>query len=318
MIIWLGLLFTAYLLNQPVASRSFYREIIVKKGMSTREVGELLKRERLIKSVSFFVFVANISPAGRKVKAGLHDVNGNWTTMSILHSLKKARDLSRKVTIPEGLTLREIADLLEREAGLKAGKFVALGTDQGFCRELGVEAESLEGYLFPETYRFSNHQDERGVARSMVRQFWSVFGRDMQLAGERLGMSVHQVVTLASIVEREARVAEERRKISGVFHRRLKKGMRLQADPTAEYALGVRKARLLYSDIAVDSPYNTYLHKGLPPGPISNPGRASLLAALNPDDTNYLYFVVSGDGRHVFSRTKREHDRARDRIRRSR
>ncbi|OGG51229.1 MAG: hypothetical protein A3F84_17915 [Candidatus Handelsmanbacteria bacterium RIFCSPLOWO2_12_FULL_64_10] len=306
---------TAHLLNRPVASRPLVREVAVERGMSARQVGALLEREGLIRSALFFGLAAYFSPVGGRIQAGLHDVDGGMTTTAILRSLATAKDLSRSVTIPEGLSLKEVAALLGREAGIDPARFIALGTDSAFCRELRVQAGGLEGYLFPETYRFPGRTDERQVARMMVRQFWRVFDGAMRARAEMLRMSVHQVVTLASIVEREARVEGERPLIAGVFHRRLRVGMRLESDPTAEYALGIHKARLYHSDISVDSPYNTYRYPGLPPGPIANPGRASLHAALYPMDMGYLYFVARGDGTHVFSRTKREHDRARAQIR---
>ena len=311
-----GIGLSLYFSNRPATSRPVTREITIRSGMSSREVGRLLKREGLIRSASFFVLVAYFSPAGRRVQAGIHDVNAGATTVQILKGLTRARDITKDVTIPEGLSLEEVAAALERNLGTDGRRFLSVATDAGFCRGLGIDANRLEGYLFPETYRFAEHSDERAVARAMVGQFWRVFDRRMKAAAEGLGMSVHQVVTLASIVEREAKMEGERPLIAGVFHRRLKLGMRLEADPTAEYALGTRKVRLNYSDLDVDSPYNTYRYGGLPPGPIANPGRASLQAALFPDDQGYLYFVAKGDGTHVFSRTKGEHDRARARIRR--
>ncbi|MSS71554.1 MAG: endolytic transglycosylase MltG [Candidatus Latescibacteria bacterium] len=305
---------TAHLLNRPAVSRSLVREVVIERGMSTRQIGALLEREGLIRSASFFALATYFSPAAHRLQAGLHDVDGGMTTTAIILSLETARDLSRSVTIPEGLTLKEIAVILQRETGIDAAKFVGLAMDGAFCRELGIAEGSLEGYLFPETYRLPVHVDERQVARMMVGQFQKVFDGTMRARAGMLRMSVHQVMTLASIVEREAKVDTERPLISGVFHRRLKAGMRLESDPTTEYALGIRKAHLYHSDIAVDSPYNTYRYPGLPPGPIANPGRASLRAVLYPADMGYFYFVARGDGTHILSRTKQEHDRARAQI----
>ncbi len=307
---------TVHLLDRPVSSHPMVREVVIERGMSAQKVGALLEQDGLIRSASFFAISAYFSPARRRIQAGVHDVDGGLTTTAILASLGSARDLSRSVTIPEGLSLKEVAALLQREAGLDAGRFEAACTEAAFCRELGVEVGSLEGYLFPETYRIPPHADERRVARLMVSQFRRVFDGAMAARTEMLRMSIHQVVTLASIVEREARVASERPLIAGVFQRRLRMGMKLESDPTTEYALGVHKSHLYDSDIAVDSPYNTYRYPGLPPGPIANPGRASLQAALYPADAGYLFFVARGDGTHVFSRTKQEHDRARAQIKR--
>lgn len=308
---------TAHLLNRPAVSRSLVREVMIERGMSIRQIGALLEREGLVRSASFFALAAYFSPVRHRIQAGLHDVDGGMTTAAILRSLATARDPSRTVTIPEGLSLKEGAALLQREAGLDAGRFAALCGDSAFCRELGVEAGSLEGYLFPETYRLPARADARQVARMMVGQFRKVFDGPMRARAEMLRMSVHQVVTLASIVEREAKTEAERPLIAGVFHRRLRMGMKLESDPTAEYALGIHKTHLYDSDIEVDSPYNTYRYPGLPPGPIASPGRASLRAVLYPVDMGYLYFVARGDGTHVFSRTKEEHDRARAEIKKN-
>jgi UPF0755 protein len=283
--------------------------------MTAWQVGLLLEREGLVRSAAFFWLAARLSPSGARIQAGFHDVDGGASTRSVLRSLAKAKDLTRSATIPEGLTVREVADLLAREVGVDPVRFVAACADPGLCRELGVPGGSLEGYLFPDTYRMPPRAEAGWVARLMVGQFRKVFDGAMRVRAQTLGMSVHQAVTLASIVEREARIDAERPLISGVFHRRLKMGMRLESDPTTEYALGVRKPRLYLADLAVDSPYNTYRVGGLPPGPIANPGRASLRAALYPVDAGHLFFVARGDGTHAFSRTKQEHDRARARIR---
>ena len=182
--------------------------------------------------------------------------------------------------------------------------------DPEFCKTLGVDAESLEGYLFPETYKFSLMMAEEQVIRRLVKQFQRVFDSQMRAQASRMGMTVHETVSMASIIEGEAQVGDERPIISAVYHNRLKKRMRLQADPTVQYAIVDGPRRLFYKDYRIDSPYNTYRHRGLPPGPIMSPGEASLRAALYPAEVNYLYFVARGDGSHIFSRTTREHEKA--------
>ena len=195
-----------------------------------------------------------------------------------------------------------------------SARFVAVTEDPHFIRQLGVVAPTLEGYLFPETYFFDPDADERAIAALMVNQFHRVFTDSLRQQLEALGLSLHQAVTLASIVEREAVAVEEQPIISGVFQRRLKLNRRLESCATINYALGTNNKRLTYADLEVDSPFNTYRHHGLPPGPISNPGRTALLAVLYPSETEYLYFVSRGDGTHIFSRTNREHERAKRQI----
>jgi UPF0755 protein len=183
-------------------------------------------------------------------------------------------------------------------------------------QELGLAVDNLEGYLFPETYFFDVETDERAVVKIMVDQFHQVFADSLYRRLPVLDLSLHQAVTLASIVELEAVAAEERPVISGVFQRRLKLNRRLESCATVEYALGVHKKRLTNADLKVQSPFNTYRYRGLPPGPIGNPGRAAILATLYPTDTEYLYFVARGDGTHIFSRTNKEHVHAKQLVRR--
>ena len=212
--------------------------------------------------------------------------------------------------------MRQIAGVLQKAIEIDSARFVTLAQNPGFFGKLGVHAPSLEGYLFPDTYRFYWQTPEEKILETMVKRFHQVFADSLKQRATQLRMSVHQVLTLASIIEKEAQVPLERPLISGVFHRRLKLGMPLQADPTVIYALGGRKRRLSKADTRVNSPYNTYLHRGLPPGPICNPGRDSILAALYPVKVDYLYFVAKGDGTHIFTKSLNSHINAKNRIRR--
>ena len=198
---------------------------------------------------------------------------------------------------------------------MDSAAFVELAYDSAFCRGVGIAAPSLEGYLFPDTYYVPRNIRARTMIETMLARFRAVFDDSLAQRTRQIGFTAHEILTLASIIEREARVEEERPIISGVFHRRLKLRRPLEADPTVEYALGMRKKRLLYKDLEVDSPYNTYRYPGLPPGPICNPGRASILAALYPAETPYLYFVAKGDGTHEFTSSERDHLNAKRRIR---
>jgi len=213
-----------------------------------------------------------------------------------------------RVTIREGLTARQQARLLARAIGTDTLRFLSLVADGGFARSLGIEAPTLEGYLFPETYGFAWNQEELDVVRAMTSEFKKFFGDSLkQRTAEMGGWTENQVVTLASIIEGESRVPEERPLISGVYHNRLRKRMYLQADPTVQYALENGPRRLFYDDLKLDSPYNTYLHLGLPPGPVNNPGRSAIYAALYPQQNQYLYFVANGRGGHFCAKTYNEH-----------
>ena len=249
------------------------------------------------------------SAQGRHLSARRHG-----TTAAIAQSLLKAPIQTQPATIPEGLNRHQIAGHLQAAGVADSARFIAATEDPQLIRQLGVAASTLEGYLFPETYFFDLNTDERTIVSLMVDQFHRVFADSLRPRLNELGLSLHQAVTLASIVEREAVAVEEQPIISGVFQRRLKLNRRLESCATINYALGTNNKRLTYADLEVDSPFNTYRHHGLPPGPISNPGRTALLAVLYPEETEYLYFVSRGDGTHIFSRTNKEHERAKRQV----
>jgi UPF0755 protein len=215
------------------------------------------------------------------------------------------------VTIPEGLTVREVAKLLE-ESGIAEAKEVAqLATDPSFASTLGLEVPSLEGYLRPETYRFRKGVGARQALATMVNSTLAIFNSEALIRASSLGLTLHEVLTLASIVEKETALPEERPRVAAVFLNRLNRSIPLQADPTVIYALGERfDGNLSRSDMNLDSPYNTYLHPGLPPTPIANPSRSSIEAVLRPADVEDLYFVAKPDGSHHFSATLKDHKRA--------
>ena len=291
------------------------RDVVIQKGMSVEQIGRLLHNEGVIRSPRLFILLSLVNRNSRNLKAGTHHFQEGMDTWEILEELTVSKAEFHEVTIPEGRTLLQTLTRLAATADLDERELRRIATDPGFCRRLGVDADNLEGYLFPETYRLSPTMDEEQVIRMLIGQFFAVFSGKLKERAQEIGMSVHEVVTLASIIEGEAQLEEERSTISAVYHNRLKHGMRLQADPTVQYAIEGGPRRLFYRDYRIDSPYNTYRHKGLPPGPVMNPGAASLAAALFPANVDYLYFVAKGDGSHVFSRTSREHDRAKHRTR---
>jgi UPF0755 protein len=211
------------------------------------------------------------------------------------------------VLFREGLTSMEIAGILRERLGMDSTEFMRVVRDTALVRELGLRGPSLEGYLYPDTYLFSTNTDLRRLARRMVANWRMHLPDNAEAAAQTLGLTLHEVMTIASIVEWETATKSEARTISSVYHNRLRKRMLLQADPTVSYALGKGPSRLFYSDLKVDSPYNTYKYTGLPPGPINNPGRHSIDAALHPEQTGYLFFVSQGDGTHAFTTKFSDH-----------
>lgn len=303
--------------SRPAAPRgSPAVEIVVEPGSAVRSVGRRLEGESVIRSAFLFeIWLRARGDAGR-IQAGTYRLPPDRSLPAIADMLVEGRTLLVEVTVPEGLRLEQVAGIVARAVGADSADFVAAARDSVLADSLGVAAPTLEGYLFPETYLVDPSTSARGMARIMVDQFQDVFGPAWRARAESLGFTVDQIVTLASIVEEEARVPEERKTIAGVFWNRLANGMRLEADPTVQYSLGDHRQRVLYRDLEVDSPYNTYLYPGLPPGPIASPGRSALEATLYPDSVPYLFFVATGEGgRHAFSETLAEHERKRRKAR---
>ena len=298
-----------WILNQPTGVKQTH-EVRIDPGMSTRAIGKLLQEKGLIHDARIFEWVTRFNQQAHKLKAGTYRLDGTRTTAQLIEGFLRAPVQSMRVTIPEGLRRYQTASQLVRQAPLDSGRVVALTQDRAFIASLGIDAPTLEGYLFPETYFLDLDATEEDVIVRMVHEFRTMFADSLHRRLQVIDLSLHQAVTLASIIEGEAQIAEERPIISAVFQRRLEFNRRLESCATVEYALGIHKKRLTNSDLQVDSPYNTYRHRGLPPGPIGNPGRASIMATLFPADTEYLYFVARGDGGHIFSLTNKEHERA--------
>ncbi len=292
-------------------------DVTVESGATAGQVAERLGEAGLVEYPTAFTLYARLRGAGSGLKSGQYRLPRDASWGEMLDAIRSGRVVTHPVTIPPGFTLRRIAPRIARVSEVPADSVLALGRDSALAAELGVPGPGLEGYLFPETYRFAGEISPREALAAMARRYREFWGAEERAKLDSLGMSEREVVTLASIVEREARVPGERRIIAGVYANRLEKGMRLQADPTVQYLLDQPKERLLYADIdrVGASPYNTYTHAGLPPGPIASPGGASLRAALDPADVPYFYFVARTDGSHVFTRTREEHVAAKERVR---
>lgn len=291
----------------PVAGEAGTKTIHISPGMNSSSIAKHLKAERLIRSQSAFLTLVRITGAEHQLQAGKYELSPQFSSLRILQKLIGGEVLTKELVIPEGFTVSQIAQLWEEERLGQATDFQRAAKDRVIMKKYGIQAQSLEGYLFPATYEVNNGISAKSFVERMVHEFNRRFSAELRHDAKRLKFSVHEAVTLASIIEKEAQVEEERRLISGVFHNRLRRRWKLEADPTVLYALGNPARKLTRADLKFASPYNTYVKKGLPPGPICNPGLASLTAAVRPAETHYMYFVAVGDGRHAFSKTLKEH-----------
>jgi UPF0755 protein len=295
--------------------------LTIPEGLTGKAVGELLASKGLVEHELFFRLAMRLDTSGRAIKHGYYELPKGLSPMEILEHLQEGTKWrvppdempdELKITIPEGLTIAQMADLFDEPAVFKE----AAG-DPKLIARLGLDVPNLEGFLMPNTYYFSEEFDECAVVERMFEQFQHDYEKLMQEFPEASGRDFLEVVTIASLVEEECRVDEERPLVAAVIYNRLEKGMPLELDSTLQYALGKYGERILYEDKETDSPYNTYKRKGLPAGPICNPGVACLRAALNPADQEYLFFVSNADGKtHTFSKNMAEHEEAVRRFRR--
>lgn len=283
---------------------------LVREGETLRQVVERLAERRILRFPRLFLLLARIDGQDHTIQAGEYTLDPSVSPREILQTLLAGRVILYRVTVPEGTSLGRIAALLE-ERGLAEGSDVLrVSRDPDFLRETGIEASTLEGYLFPDTYFFSRGLTVETLLKTMVRRFQAAYDADLRDRQSACGWNLHEIVTLASIVEAEAARPEERPLIASVLINRLRRGMPLQSDPTVIYGIEGFDGNLRREDLRSQQPYNTYVHKGLPPGPICNPGLESLKAVLYPAETDYLYFVSRNDGTHLFSTSLGDHNRA--------
>jgi UPF0755 protein len=304
-----GLIGFSFSLLSPVRRDDPYTvSFMVLPGETVHEIAVNLQSVGLLRNYRAFEILALVTRESRNVKAGPYRAHSNEWAWEILDHLVKGDFQDTTVTVPEGLWMAEVGERIGAFVGGGADSFLAAAGDTILLRSLGVPGDTAEGYLFPDTYRLIVPTPAPSLVRQMVRTFDQIWNGELGARARERGLSRHAVVTLASIVEAEAQVAEEQPRIAAVYLNRLERGLRLQADPTVHYAMGERPSRTLFDDLVFASPYNTYLHEGLPPGPIGNPGLGALRAVLWPTEgCEDLYFVALGNGTHLFATDYRGH-----------
>ncbi len=290
----LSLLVLAAFLLKPVPDK---KTVQITNGMNATQIACLLAEKKIIGSPDGFLFFLELAGNSRDLKAGTYLIPERLNYLTLIKKLVRGSGVFLKVTIPEGFTAEQIAYRLNEQK--------IINDPQNFIEK--IKEKELRGFLFPETYNFSPREKPEYIIEIMKKQFFKVYTQVYRKRAEELGYTVKEIVTLASLIEKEAKVSNEKPVISAIFHKRLKKRIYLESCASVLFALGEHKKRLMYKDLEIDSPYNTYKNFGLPPTPICNPGRESLHAALYPADTDYLYFFSKGDGSHIFSADYREH-----------
>jgi UPF0755 protein len=301
-----ALLFT--IASSPRSSDENVVSVIVKRGTKIGAVADILKSKDLIPSRYLFMACSLFLHRGRIV-AGEYELSRAMSTLRITQKMANGERKVYTLRIVEGHNLYSVRDTIEKSGIMDGRAFLALARNGGFLARLSVPSDSLEGYLFPDTYFFSKETDVDELLEGIVRRTFKLFERDdLRLQMEKIPMDMFQVLTLASIIEKEAKLEKEKPLISAVFHNRLRIGMSLDADPTVIYGQSSFDRSLTKSDLLTRTPYNTYRLKGLPKGPICNPSTSSIVAALYPARSDVLYFVSRNDGSHVFSRTIDEHN----------
>lgn len=308
-----GISLVLYGLNRPVdRTDQTYKNVTIQQGSSTEDIAKTLKKEKLINSVSQYKFLSKIWRYDGQYKAGIYSLSPSMTKSEIADVIKAGQSQALTVTIPEGYTVEQTAQLLADQGLVDKDKFLDVCANGDFSQfsfvptDKSGDAHRLEGFLYPETYQVPVGADEEQIVTIMLNQFQTVYNTRYQKKAESMGLTTEQVITIASLIEKEAAVDEDRGKVASVIYNRLKADMPLQFCSSVQYVLGlqgIHREILTNADTQIDSPYNTYTHAGLPPAPICSPGKASIRAALWPDDTDYMYFVVSYklDGTNEFT-----------------
>lgn len=296
--------------HRPADGEEHSHIVSVAPGESFGMLSARLEKAGVITSDIRFKIIARLSGDDKRLRAGEYALSTAMTPMEIIDILASGKVLLHRLTIPEGYTIDQVATEVEKAGLASAEEFSRLARDPSLVSELQLDGPSLEGYLFPDTYHFPREVSARGIITTMVNAYQSLVTDEWRNRAHELDLSIHDIVTLASIIEKETGAPSERPIIASVFHNRLKKRMRLESDPTVIYGIESFDGNITRRHLSSATPYNTYVIRGLPPGPIANPGRAALEAALYPAETDYLFFVSKKDGTHYFSKTIAEHTEA--------
>ncbi|PLX32473.1 MAG: endolytic transglycosylase MltG [Ignavibacteria bacterium] len=299
-----------YLVYQPVTHDN-ERPVEVPPGTSLRGIASILEDRDIISSETVFLIMAKLTGNDAHLQSGLYRFPPAMNVLDVLSILSEGSHQAYvEVTVREGLMLKTIAREVAEQCSFDEDTLLDLMRDRSFIASLGLDIPTLDGYLLPETYRIRYDDTERMFLTRLVQDVLNVFTPERRRRMESMRRSMHEILTMASLVEGETRLASERARVAGVYYNRLRRGMLLQADPTVQYIIPDGPRRLLYRDLSINSRYNTYMYAGLPPGPVNNPGTASIIAALFPESHDYYYFVADGTGGHRFSRTLDEHQQA--------
>ena len=306
----IGLTFYLTINHWPQTSIDSMKKVRIDHGTTLSNISDKLNKKGLVSNKWVFEFLTKIKGLEKSMQAGTFKLSNIHTNNEVINNIVFGSPERKKITFLEGWNMNQVAKHLSKEFDFKYFEVIELLNDEKFIRNLQINSNTLEGYLFPETYYFFEGVDKTSVIERLVKEHKKFWNNANLSKADSLGFTPYEIITLASIIEGEAIYDSERSIISAVYHNRLKIGMKLQADPTVQYIIEDGPRRLLNKDLRIKSPYNTYIYQGLPPGPINSPGEQSLIAALSPQDNDYLYFVAKGDGYHTFSRNEKEHERA--------
>ena len=307
-VVFVAFLMIFFLLFWPQNLNSYEKKIEIKSGFSLKTISKILSEKGIVSNSKLFILATKLLGKERKIPVGTFTLIDANTNFSIIKQLVNSYPETINVKLLEGWNIKQISSELSRRLGFDLNELMNLSKNNSFLSNHNIKAKSVEGYLFPDTYKIFLGATPISVFNLLVNKHNGFWINSYELRAKELNLTKHEIITLASIIEGEAIFDSERARISGVYHNRLKLKMKLQADPTIQYIINDSPRRLLNHDLKIDSPYNTYLHKGLPPGPINSPGKESLIAALYPEKNDYIYFVARGDGFHTFSVNKREHN----------
>jgi UPF0755 protein len=304
------LIFSTHLLVElfvPAQGYTRYSEIEIPSGTTFRQAVKILSDEKLIRDANVFLLLGRLTGTDRKISAGFYSIWGGMSPLDIFKALQNGQIIEYEIRILEGENIFDIADRFSDIGLIARGDFIELAGDPYLLLSHEIESKSIEGYIYPDTYKIPKGISPENAIGMMISRMREKYSDELLVRSAELGMTENEVLTLASIIEKEAVLDSERPIISAVYHNRLKKKMRLQADPTAIYGVKSTRKKITKSDLLRKTPYNTYTIEGLPPGPIASPSLKSIVAALHPADVPYLYFVSKDDMSHYFSKTAREH-----------